>query len=105
MEPDGPKGTPRGKGYIWDAALRAGLTIRAYGVMGEIVGEERIPPRYPARSGTVVASYSNEELRRFGDPYARGYDDAYPDFYRIAEWEREFEGFIDKGALPNLMVV
>ena len=104
-EPDGPAGTPRGKGYLWDAALRAGLTIRAYGVMGEIVGDEQNPPRYPGRTGTVVASYNNPELRAFGNPYYRGYDDAYPDFYRIAEWEREFDQFIASGQLPNLMLV
>lgn len=44
---DGPFGTPPQKGYIWDAVLRAGLTVRNYGMYCD---ETRYSPaRKPAR--------------------------------------------------------
>src|SRR5260370_11453753 len=39
------------------------------------------------------------------DVYFRGFDDSFPDFYRVNEWEREFEQFEKDGNLPNLEFV
>jgi hypothetical protein len=39
------------------------------------------------------------------DPYFRGFDDAYPDFYREQEWEREFNGYVAGNNLPALSLV
>ncbi len=39
------------------------------------------------------------------DPYFRGYDNAYPDFYRELEWEREFNGFVANGQMPSLTLL
>ncbi|HLY20199.1 MAG TPA: hypothetical protein VKR61_23390 [Bryobacteraceae bacterium] len=103
-EPDGPQGVPRGKGYIWDAVLRAGLTFREYGCMSDTSLD---PPRepYPFQARVVMSRPANPELYRFGDPYYRGFDTAYPDFYREAEWEREFAGYVANGNLPAFEIV
>ena len=107
VEPDGPKGTPQGKGYIWDAVLRNGGTLREYGCMSEIPGSavNDHPPRYAFKAKVPISSPNNPELRRFGDVYYRGYDNAYPDFYRMVEWKREFALYEKKGFLPTLQMV
>ncbi len=102
--PDGPRGTPEEKGYIWDAVLRAGLTFREYGCMSDTVLDAPREP-YPFKSHVVVSRPANPELYKFGDPYFRGFDPGYPDFYREAEWEREFEGYVSRGDLPSFEIV
>ena len=103
-EPDGPAGTPRGKGYLWDAVLRAGLTFREYGCMSDMnLNAPREP--YPFREHVVVSRPANPELYKYGDPYFRGFDPAYPDFYREAEWEREFEAYVRNENLPSFEIV
>ncbi len=103
-EPDGPHGVPQGKGYIWDAVLRAGLTFREYGCMSDTSLDAPREP-YPFQAKVVMSRPANPELYRFGDPYYRGFDPAYPDFYREAEWEREFDGYVANGNLPAFEIV
>jgi DNA-binding beta-propeller fold protein YncE len=103
-EPDGPKGASPGKGYIWDAVLRAGLTFREYGCMSD-TNIDAPRERYPFKAKIAVSRPSNPELYQYGDPYFRGFDPAYPDFYREAEWEREFDGYEAQGNLPAFEIV
>ena len=103
-EPDGPAGTPRGKGYIWDAVLRAGLTFREYGCMSDMNFDAPREP-YPFKAKVVLSRPANPELYRFGDPYYKGFDPAYPDFYREAEWEREFDDYVKAQNLPAFEIV
>ncbi|MGA8026726.1 MAG: bifunctional YncE family protein/alkaline phosphatase family protein [Bryobacteraceae bacterium] len=103
-EPDGPKGTPQGKGYIWDAVLRAGLTFREYGCMSDTNLDAPREP-YPFKANIVVSRPSNPELYKYGDPYFRGFDPGYPDFYREAEWEREFNDYVADNSLPAFEIV
>jgi YVTN family beta-propeller protein len=99
-EPDGPQGSVQGKGYIWDAVLRKGLTFREYGAMSDVAAAA---PReaYPFRAKVKMQRPANPELYQFGDHYYRGFDPGYPDFYREAEWEREFAEFEANGKLPS----
>jgi DNA-binding beta-propeller fold protein YncE len=101
--PDGPLGTKSGRGYIWDAVLRAGMTVRNYGffVDSTHVRLERDP--YKAR--VQVAFVSDPELLSRTDIYFRGFDLALPDYYREREWEREFDGFVREGNLPAFELV
>jgi hypothetical protein len=39
------------------------------------------------------------------DPYFRGFDTAFPEYYRYQEWAREFAQFEANGNLPNLSLV
>jgi len=40
---------------------------------------------------TVVAYSANVALAPYTNPYFRGFDPNFPDFYRYKEWEREFD--------------
>jgi YVTN family beta-propeller protein len=103
-EPDGPTGAPRGKGYLWDAVLRAGLTFREYGCMSDMNFDAPREP-WPFKTHVVLSRPSNPELYKFGDPYYKGFDPGYPDFYREAEWEREFDNYVGRGNLPSFEII
>ena len=109
--PDGPGGAA-GTGYIWDSALRAGLVVRNWGFYGDLAlyqkgaGAARTPRlREPWLTKTTVFTASKASLMPVTDPYFRGFDQAFPDYWRFKEWEREFDGFAKAGAAPNLMLV
>ncbi len=93
--PDSPEGKIN-QGYIWDAALRHGLTLRNYGFFLDLtrysVPQVGIPLLLdPAATKTQVAFSANQALRPNTDPYFRGFDQAFPDYYRFKEFEREFD--------------
>jgi DNA-binding beta-propeller fold protein YncE len=122
--PDGPDEVQdRGQGYLWDAAWRAGLTLRDYGFFVDttlyacpspiaadcLPGGSAIwtPPTLtnPFSTNTQVAYSQNVTLTPFTDPYFRGFDNEFPDYYRFKEWEREFDTNYAAGGLPNLSLV
>ncbi len=108
--PDGPDGE-EGKGFLWNAALRAGLTVRNYGFFLDLAryrrsgtpnAQDAIPLLTdPAAAKTVVAYPTDADLQPHTDPYFRGFDQSFPDYYRFKEWEREF----DTLGLPNLTLL
>jgi YVTN family beta-propeller protein len=107
--PDGPEGETQ-QGYIWDAVTRAGLSVRNYGFMLDLKPYDNairptplIPLPYASR--TRVAFPSNRELATVTDPYFRGFDTRFPDYYREAEWRREFQQYVAHGNLPALSLV
>jgi DNA-binding beta-propeller fold protein YncE len=109
--PDGPGGT-EGQGYLWDQALKAGLSVRNWGFYGDLtryakaVGPYRIPRlREPFKEGKAVFTPAKASLMGISDLYFRGFDQGFPDYWRFKEWEREFDGFVAKGEAPNLMLV
>jgi hypothetical protein len=109
--PDGPGGV-EGRGYIWDAALRVGLTVRNYGFFGDLsrynaaAGHYQIPlEREPAKTGHQVLYVDKPALMPRTDPYFWGFNQALADYWRFKEWEREFDGFAAKGDLPNLTLL
>ena len=108
--PDGEKGT----GYLWNAALRAHRSVRSYGFFVDLAryspteqyAQSKIPLLVdPASSKTQVAYPTSASLGPYTDIYFRGFDNAFPDYYRFKEWEREFDGKFAKGGLPNLSLV
>ncbi|WP_206171560.1 hypothetical protein [Thiorhodococcus mannitoliphagus] len=110
--PDGPDNEVN-TGYLWDAALRAGLSVRNYGFFVDVTryafpqdSPNSIPLlRNPAATRTTVAYPTNVSLIPHTDPYFRGFDNAYPDFYRFKDWEREFDLMAARGELPALSLV
>jgi hypothetical protein len=112
--PDGPGTKNPQSGYIWDAVQSAGLLVRDYGMFIDLT-------RYSAPQGisgisipedinagidkTQVAWVTVPELQQNFDPYFRGFDNVFPDFYRELEWEREFQGYDQAGGLPSLELV
>jgi DNA-binding beta-propeller fold protein YncE len=94
---DGPDGE-EGKGYIWDAVLRAGKTLRNYGFFEDLqrygLPQERggiAPLVDPASTHTQVAFPADPALMKLTDLYFAGFDNRLPDFYRYREWVREFD--------------
>lgn len=108
--PDGISGEA-GRGHLWDAALRAGLSVRNYGFYCDLVRYSPKAPspfpldRDPAASKTVVAYAADVALRNLTDPFFRSFDNKFPDFWREREWNREFDLYAARGNLPNLSLV
>ena len=93
--PDGPD-DELNTGYLWDDALRAGLTVRDYGFFIDTTcyNEPRCQTPLahdPFSTKTVVAPSTNVSLTPYTDPYFRGFDPSFPDYYRFKEWERDFD--------------
>jgi DNA-binding beta-propeller fold protein YncE len=111
--PDAPDGE-NGAGYLWNGALRKGLTVRNYGFFIDLTryslpvqsSQYQIPLLLdPAGTHTQVAYPANAALAKHTDIYFRSFDNAFPDFYRYKEWEREFDSKFANAGLPNLSLV
>ncbi len=106
--PDGPNSDEAevGKGYLWDAAIRKGLAVRNYGFFVDTTlyaqgNTHSIPlDPDPFSSNRVVAYATSVALAPFTDPFFRGFDNAFPDYYRFKEWEREFDNYEKEGGEP-----
>jgi YVTN family beta-propeller protein len=108
---DGPEGE-EGAGYIWNAALRAGKSVRNYGFFQDLVRYQApasfggLPPlRDPASSNTQVAFPTDPALLTLTDLFFRGFDDQLPDFYRYQEWAREFDQQVANHSFPAFELV
>jgi DNA-binding beta-propeller fold protein YncE len=108
---DGPDGE-EGAGYIWNAALRAGKSVRNYGFIIDLtlysapasLGGIALV-RDPFTAGLTVATPAMADLLPLTDPYFRGFDPAFPDFWRFKEWAREFDGYVSSNSLPAFETV
>lgn len=108
-------------GYLWDAALRAGKTVRNYGFFIDLAyyDTEQTDPTKPDPdnqfyipiSPTPFASNIPQSpvtkvvLRDKTDIYFRGYDQKHPDIYLYNEWARDLDRYLKNNDLPNLMLV
>ncbi|MBO0911792.1 MAG: bifunctional YncE family protein/alkaline phosphatase family protein [Acidobacteria bacterium] len=111
--PDGPEGEP-GAGYLWNAVLERGRSVRNYGFFIDL-GRYHPPPEFrqyripalvdPASTRTQVAYPTSAALAPYTDIYFRGFDNVLPDYYRFKEWEREFDSKYAGGDLPDLSLV
>jgi hypothetical protein len=110
--PDSAKGEI-GSGYLWDEALRAGLTIRNYGIFCDLTryDEPKKNPAYlpisktPFAEKKIQAVTVAKAMQDKTDVYFRSFDQNQADFYNFKEWEREFDGFVGGKNLPNLSFV
>jgi YVTN family beta-propeller protein len=105
---DGPTGYQQG--YIFNAVLNAGGTIRNYGWMANTpgsIGTIANPIADPFAAGVIQTTTANQLIfdNKFYDPYFRAYDQAYPDVWRFNEWNREFQQFVANGNLPTLEMI
>ena len=95
-------------GYIFDAVLQAGGTVRNYGFLVNNIGRIVIsgsPVMDPHAAGEVEVAPLTPSLVPLTDVYFRGYDQAYPDLWRYNEWKREFDQYVAHGNLPSLSQV
>ena len=96
------------QGYIFDAALNAGLSVRNYGFLVSNIGSIGTiasPISDPYAADEVQVAALNPRLVGITDLYFRGYDQSYPDLWRYNEWKREFDQYVENGKLPNLSLV
>ena len=105
---DGPTGYQQG--YIFNAVLNTGGTVRNYGWMANTpgsIGTIANPISDPFAAGVIQTTTANQLLyqNEFYDPYFRAYDQAYPDVWRFNEWNREFQQFVANGDLPSLEMI
>jgi YVTN family beta-propeller protein len=99
--------------YLWDGALRAGLSLRNYGCFGDLARYSLpssfpafIPPdRTPFEHGLTVFFPTKAALQTVSDPYFRSFDMKLPDYWRFQEWSREFDSYVASGELPALSLV
>ena len=103
-----------GTGYLWDAALRAHLTVRNYGF--EYIDENRYfldpsdpnlikPMRSPFKAGVIVSRATKPSLMPNTDPYFFDWDMDIPDYWLFKEWEREFDNYAKNDNLPSLELI
>jgi hypothetical protein len=100
-------------GHIWDAALAAGLTVRNYGYNSDnshyglssgSIGYPQ-PVEHPYAAGSQQCWTAAAALIPNTDIYFRGFDNSYPDTWRLEEFEREFAQFVSNGNLPSLVLL
>ena len=101
-------------GYIWDTVLRAGKTVRHYGLYADenyyVVPSAPYPFYIPIvrdafAQKVVQAVPGRPSLVGRTDLYYRGWDLNTPDQYRFEEWNREFNEYVKNGNLPDFEMV
>lgn len=108
--PDGDSDNEPGQGFLWDAALRAGLSVRNYGFADASVYDSKDPGavpviRDPFKEGRRIYTPASIALADRSDPYFRGFDQKLPDYWRVLEWEREFAQQEAADAMPALTLL
>lgn len=98
------------QGYLWDAAIRAGLSVRNYGFSDASVYELGAPGavpviREPFKEHRRIYTPGDRLLAGRSDPYFRGFDQKLADFWRVREWEREYDRQESSGTLPALTLL
>jgi YVTN family beta-propeller protein len=98
-------------GYLWDDALRHGLSVRNYGEHVDLDQYDAGAKDFIAITRTPYASHvlqappAKTDLLSHTDLYYRGFDQNVPDQFRIDEWQREFDGYVRDRNLPALEVM
>jgi DNA-binding beta-propeller fold protein YncE len=88
-------------GYIWDACVRKGVSVRSY---GEFTGRGQDDVDHQVGEGTVKAMVPGLEGRIH--PTYPPYDLRIPDNKRVDVWLEEFQKFeMEGGGLPQLSIV
>jgi len=87
-------------GFLWDSAIKKGLTLRNYGEYGEQVPGTGQGPGEPARyraTKALLDKYTNHEYPSF--------DLNIPDQTRADVWLKEFQHYVETGTMPSLEIM
>ncbi len=100
----------RGQGFLWDAAIKAGLSVRNYGFSDASIYDagkpgDVSPLREPWKTHTRIYTPGDRLLASRSDPYFRGFDQRLADYWRVLEWQREYAQMDKAGTLPSLTLV
>ncbi len=108
---DPPSGEA-GSGNLWAAAMAKGLSVRNYGFYGDLsrydvsAGVNRIPRAHnPAATGLRVMWAADKRLDPVTDPYFRSFDQGYPDYWLVNEWQRDWLPLVAAGNTPRLTLL
>jgi YVTN family beta-propeller protein len=105
---DGPNGEQE-LGYLWDSAIRAKLSVRNYGFFLDLGAVQGLDPTLtdPCSQNppVQVAFPAHTSLLDRTDFCFRGFDQAFPDFFRYQEWAREFDQQVKTNTFPNLTLL
>ena len=85
------------QGYLWDFAIRAGVSVRSYGEFAD--------NRSKSSAGDVVAAASVPGLQGLVAPTYAAFDLDITDAKRMDNWLAEFRDFEKNGNLPQLSIV
>ena len=108
--PDGPN-NEMNTGYLWDAALRAGLTVRNYGFFIDVTRYSTTLRQPFLCCATRSATGTDRGLPHECCPHPvhrsilPRFRQRLPDYYRYTEWAREFDANYANGGLPALSLV
>ncbi|GAA0322517.1 hypothetical protein GCM10009087_35990 [Sphingomonas oligophenolica] len=108
--PDGDDDDAPGHGFLWNAALRAGLSVRNYGFSDASVYDADKPGavpliRDPAAEHHIIYTPADRQLATRSDAYFRGFDQKMPDYWRVLEWQREFAQQEASDTMPALTLL
>jgi YVTN family beta-propeller protein len=101
-------------GYIWDTVLRAGKSVRHYGLYADYNYYNAPTARYPFYIPIIRDAFVQKAVQAVPtrpsligntDLYFRGWDLDTPDQYRFEEWNREFTNYVNNGNLPDFEMV
>jgi DNA-binding beta-propeller fold protein YncE len=98
------------EGFLWDAAIRAGISVRNYGFADASIYDVGVPGsvpviREPFKTKHPIFTSGDKLLAPFSDPYFRGFDQKLADYWRILEWQREYDQQEASGTLPQLTLL
>ena len=97
------------QGYLWDSAIRAGLTVRNYGFADASNYDEGLGAvpliREPFKEHRRIYTPGDRLLASRSDPYFRGFDQKLADYWRFLEWQREYDEEEASGTLPALTLL
>jgi DNA-binding beta-propeller fold protein YncE len=99
FEDGGEAAIPR-TGYIWDDAVRRGVSLRDYGEWVTAAADDEGDNDQRAPTSTLQPALATRLDRRFA-----AYDLHIPDVVRFTEWKREFDAFERTRTLPQLEIV
>jgi DNA-binding beta-propeller fold protein YncE len=85
-------------GYLWDAAIRKGLTLRNYGEFGEPLPNKN--PNDPVRYRAIKPALDRYTSREYP-----AFDMKISDQIRADVWLKEFREFVRQGNLPALEIM
>jgi DNA-binding beta-propeller fold protein YncE len=108
--PDADDDDRPNEGYLWDAAIRAGLSVRNYGFADASIYDIGAPGavpvvREPFKEKRRIYTPGDGLLAGRSDPYFRGFDQKLADYWRVLEWQREYDEQEAAGTLPQLTLL
>ncbi len=97
------------QGYIWDACLRSGVSVRSYGEFVFDPNPARERPAQPQagdfKAGPGPFEASVPGLKGHINPDYPPFDLSIPDGRRVDIWLKEFREFEENGKLPRLSIL